>query len=586
MKQVFESDVLVIGGGGAGARAVIEAHSLGVKITLVTKGSFALSGVRGSGATGYRGSGLRPMHLFSVPREIVISKSGKGLYRRIPLSVGDEPEVYFQRAIQAGLGMADPKLSRILVDEAPLAKRTLKQWGLVLDKSPYIDSLIAPMPGLGHAIRSFRDVNVLQQVMVTSLLIQDGACVGALGLSEVTGDPILLKARATILATGGNAQLFMFNNQPSCITGDGNAMGYDAGAELVNVEFGQVFITTVYPNIDAIPYPIFKLHPKVLNVNMEEFIHNYLPKGITVNECMDQKLQHGPFSSRDNSKYLEIAMIKETKAGRANRNNAFYMEIGGFNPEDVGEAISWQKEWLEYRGIDFTKQYIEINAAFHCSNGGLRIDENAETTIPHLYAVGELAAGPHGADRLGGAMMTASQVFGARAGRHAAEIVKTISKPIDVKGNYIDEKLNQINKWKEFKGSQKPVEFIKVLKKSAWENLLLVRTKESLLHFLEQVHNTRKEMDRHLGIQDSNDLITTLELNNLLQIGEIIAKVALMRTESRGSHYREDYPTRDDSNWLKSIRVKKIKGEMNLDTIKLDNNWQDKAAGFDGLWWG
>ncbi len=585
MAEVIETDVLVIGAGGAGTRAAIEANLAGAKVALVVKGRFALSGVRGSGATGYRG-GSRPLHLFSVPRITITSKDEPGVYRRAPLEINGEQEAYYRRAIQAGLGMADPKLTRILVDDAREAKQMLDQWDIVLDKNPYIDCLIVPMPGLACAIRNKPDASVFDQIMITGLFIQDGNCVGALGIKERTSEYIAFKAKSTILATGGNAQLFMFNYHPSCVSGDGNVMGYEAGAELVNVEFGQVFIATVYPTINSIPYPLWKLHPRILNANMEEFIHNYLPAGLTVNECMNRKLEHGPFSSRDSSKYLEIAMMKETKAGRANANNAFYMEIGGFKPEEVGEAVSWQKEWLEYRGIDLQKEFVEINVSYHCSNGGLRIDENGETTIPNLYAVGELAAGPHGADRLGGAMMTSSQVFGMRAGRHAAMKSKTIKDAIVLNDGVLNGQIDRVDSLKKCTGSQKPFQFMKELKKTAWENLLVVRTEDSLLQLLGEIQNIRNTMDREVLIEDTSDLVAAIELRNMLQMGEIIAKVSRMRTESRGGHYRDDYPDRDDSNWLKSIRVMSDDGEMKLDTIRLDKEWQDKPDGFDGLWWG
>ena len=584
MTRIVETDVLVVGGGGAGARSALEAYAAGAKVTLVVKGKFGITAVRGSGATGYRGNG-RPMHLFSTPKVVMKSKDEPATYRRVPLQPKEEQEVYFERAIQAGLGMADRHLTRILVNEAPDAKRALEKWGLLLEKSPYLDSLIAPMPGLAYVMKNSSNVDILEDTMVTGLLTQDGLCIGAMGLEETSGDPVLFKAKATILATGGNGQLFMLNCHPSCITGDGYALGYEAGAELINMEFGQVFITTVYPGVDAVPYPVWKLHPRILNVNGDEFIHNYLPQGVTVSDCMDQKLLHGPFSSRDISRYLDIAMVKETKAGRANKNNAFYLEMKGLRLGKADES-NWVRGWLEFRGVDLKKEHIEINVAYHCSNGGLRIDENGQTTIPGLYTVGEAAAGPYGSDRLGGAMMTSSQVFGARAGRHAAARAKATKESPEVNNDLVNSQLDRINNLMKCKGSQKPQQWIAILKKIAWENLLVVRTNDGLLQLLEEIERIRKTMAHQLSVDTPGDLIKAMELHDLLQAGEIMGRVALMRTESRGSHYRDDFPHRDDGHWLHSIAVKKVQGEMKLNTIRLDERWENAPDDLKGLWWG
>ena len=234
---------------------------------------------------------------------------------------------------------------------------------------------------------------------------------------------------------------------------------------------------------------------------------------------------------------------------------------------------------------DLRKEFIEINVSFHCSNGGLRIDENGQTTIPGLYAVGENAAGPHGADRLGGAMMTLSQVFGAIAGKHAAESAREMEGPLSVESELVSHHLTRIDNLKKSQGQRKPQELMSTLKKSAWDNLLVVRSHESLTRFLEELRDIGDER-QHLAVGNTADLVNALELNSLLQMGEIIARTSLMRTESRGSHYRDDFPERDDAKWLKSIVVRKMAGEMKLDTVVLDEEWQDEPDGFEGLWWG
>jgi len=572
MASEIQTDVLVVGGGASGARAALEAHQSGAKVTLAVKGELGVIGVRGAGATG---SGApRYLHLFNS----MVKHS----------SITEEVESYYQRAIRAGLGIANRGLTRILVDGASEAKQALDQWGLVLgsdnpDNPHGIESIITPMPGLANVIRANKEIDVLQHTMVTDVLIEDNICRGAMAVNEETGEIFALKAGAIVLATGGCAQLFRLSFHPTCITGDGYAMGYEAGAELMNMEFEQMFIATAYPGVTIAPYPIWGLHPRVLNAKGQEFIQNYLPQGVTVSECMGKKMTHGPFSTRDVSKYIDIAMVKETKAGRANEHNAFYLEVPAKVRTNPGMLFPEFEDWYAYRGVDFSKDYVEINVAHQCSNGGFKIDENGQTTIPGLYAIGESATGAYGADRLGGAMMTSCQVFGARAGRHAALSAKARG-PSSVDKHLVEDKFEAIARLKGRKGDQKHSGVRKVLQKRAWEDLLVVRSKESLNQILQEIERIRGDVCPHLSIENGRDLVAALELKNLMLVGEIIAHAALKRTESRGSHYREDFPERDDSDWTKAITIRKVDGKMQLDTLKVDERWKADEAELG--WWG
>ena len=569
MATVIETDVLVIGGGGAAARAAIESHQAGAKTTLAVKGRFGLKGNRGTGATGYASPNYR---YFTM-----VDKSVKP---------DEECEVVYQRIIQAGLGLTDRRLARILVDEAAEARRTLDKWGVVHPSAKYppvpptgIWRYTDPMPGLANVIRGNTEITVLERLMVTDLLTQNGMCVGAVAVNEENGETFLLKAGSTILATGGDAQLFSVNLHPSCVTGDGYAMGYDLGAELMNLEFMQMFVATAYPTVNSLQPVIWRLYPKILNGNGDEFISNYLPQGVTIKQCMEEKSTHGPFSTRDMGKYLEISITKEIKAGRGSEHDACYLEARAL--KRVPEA---RRQWFAYRGVDLTRQYVEITVTHQCSNGGLIIDENGQTTIPGLYAVGETVAGPHGADRLGGNMQTFCHVFGIRAGKHATATAKAKGLP-EVGKPVAESQLKRIAELKECKGDQKPLALMKMLKGTAWANLLAVRSKEGLTQLLEEIGRIRNELVPRLSVESAPELVQALELTNLLQVGEIVANTALMREESRGGHYRDDFPEQDDTNWLQAITVKKVAGNMQLGTLKLDEKWEDRPAILEG-WWG
>jgi fumarate reductase (CoM/CoB) subunit A len=576
MTTVVESDVLVVGGGGAGCRAAIEAFEAGTRVTIAVKGLFGrIGGLRGSGASGATDS----YGFLSNPQ------SGRYVYGGLAgaTTIEEEQEAFFKIGLQVGLGMADRHLMEILVKEAPAAKRRLKEWGVIVeDMDPFLRCYIAPTPGMACVVRGTNKINILEHVMVTRLIIRDGVCSGAIGINEIDGDIIIFKAKSTILATGGSGQLYTHTFQPLCITGDGYAIGYEAGAELLNMEFQQMLWAIVFPTTNTLP-GLYR--PKLLNVNGAEFVQNYLPQGTTLNEVLDKKLQHWPFTSRDISKYLEIAAVKETKAGRASEHNGFYIR--------TDEVISAKKrpfreilEWCKTHGVDLSKEYVEANVSYHCHNGGMRIDENGETTIPGLYAVGETAAGPYGVDRVGGCMMASSQVFGTRAGKHAAAIAREMKTPLAIDDNLISNELERINNLKKSKGVLKPGELKKRLQKVAWENLLIVKSEESLCQLIEEIEGIRNDMTLRLSVEDTADLVNALELNNLLTVGEIIAMSARERKESRGNHYRDDFPDRDDTNWLHSITVKKVGNEMKPGTLVRDPEWSDTAGDVGNLRWG
>lgn len=226
-----------------------------------------------------------------------------------------------------------------------------------------------------------------------------------------------------------------------------------------------------------------------------------------------------------------------------------------------------------------------MNDFHQCSNGGLRIDENAQTSLHRLYAVGEASAGSHGADRLAGHMMATSHVFGVRAAKHAAAIVKAGGLPRLPEG-VTDAAIGRIEAVSKGKGDQKPSALIEKLQRTAWEDLLVVRSKDSLNRVLREITQIGQESVPRLAIDTPSEMVAALELENLLLVGEVVARASLMRAESRGPHYREDFPRRDDANWLRAITIKKLNGEMHLEPIKLDDHWVDRPGDLGPGRWG
>jgi L-aspartate oxidase len=315
-------------------------------------------------------------------------------------------------------------------------------------------------------------------------------------------------------------------------------------------------------------------HVKLTNARGEEFVQNYLPLGASVEECLAQRQLHAPFSSRDIlSKYVDIAIMGEVKAGRGTEHHGIYFN---YRDPQIPPLPTLRNEFWLYRGIDFAQDLVEVGICHHSSLGGFRIDENAETTLPGLYAAGEAAAGPHGVDRIGGHMLLASQVFGARAGRHAAKQSGRKKHP-DINHRVLKTKGERVTAFRDKKGDQKPRDLKRKLQESAYYNLLVTKSEASLTRFLSDVTRIKKDWVPRLSVASPQELIEALELQNLLSLAEVEAHICLERTESRGSHYREDFPNQDDKNWLRSIVVKNVGDKPQLRTIVLDPTWQNRG---------
>lgn len=305
--EKVETDVLVIGGGGAAARAALEAHDNGVRVLMILKGHLG-----SSGATVY------PVADYA------------GFQASDGCDPSDTPERHFQDILEAAQGMCDPRLARIVAEESPAALRRLEEFGVPFMKDQrgkHITGVACFSTGarshriVGHGkpivnalvdrIRKHK-IRVDGDTAATRFLMQNGKCIGALA---VTRDRcIAYVARATILATGGAGQLFKANLNPADITGDGYMMAYRAGATLVNMEFMQAGMAIMFP-LALLGAWIWAYHPVLTNSEGKEFLRHYLPADVAPRDVFSAKTGHYPFSCRDRSKYLEISILKEMRAG-------------------------------------------------------------------------------------------------------------------------------------------------------------------------------------------------------------------------------------------------------------------------------
>jgi len=574
--NTLQTEVLVVGGGGAACRAALEADMAGADTVLAVKGAFASIGVRGSGSTA---GGVSDRGGVQFPGLAGIQGFDTG---GVPIKVQQD----YANIIQLGLGMTDPKLARIMAEQSydimmPLVEDWSReviprQWGMKSHGIPI-------MFGLTRMLRKSK-VKIMEHTMVTHLLKEDDRIAGAVAVDEYSGEVTVIKAGAVFLGTGGMAGLFKHTTAAPECTGDGHAMGFRAGAQLMNVEFKQVFPGVIYPTINHFSAWWFVPYVKIYNALGEEYIERYLPEGITLEMVYQQRGSHGPFSARDSaSRYFDVATVIETKEGRANEHDALYVDLT--DPRVKDPLAKPRRDYFYYRGVRYLEEPIQFNICFHCSNGGIRLDENGMSTVPGLYAAGECASGPHGANRLAGHMLGATQVFGAIAGRHAAQNTKGRRSP-QLRSSSIQEALDEIQRFRSKREGEKPSQVIKDLKKLAWDNMLVHINEQTLALALKGIADIRDSRLKNLKVENTDDLIEALELNNLVVVGEILARTTQMRKESRGDLYREDYPERDDINWLKVITVDNKDGEILLGAEVIDPDWSDREGDMQGYRWG
>ena len=542
--QIITIDVLVIGGGGAAARAAIEAADEGVNVMMVVKGKFPYSG-----ATAYK---VSEMAGFNV---------GDGA-----ADPTDSPQGHYEDIIFAGEGMAVPKLARIVADRAPDTLSRLVKWGVPYEKDSkgYLafkscfsrKARTHVIKGHGEPIMAalarqiqMRDIRILENTMAAQLITRENECCGAI-LVESSGEICIVYAKAVIIATGGAGQVFANNLNPVDVTGDGYALGYEAGAKLINMEFMQSGIGICYPKVSMINAYLWSGMPRLTNREGKDFLSFGIPEGMSVEHVMESHANHFPFSCSDDSYFIETLVQKELLEGRGSDHGGIYMDMTHMTDEYVaavqetsGLKKMWPiaREYYESIGIHVLQKPVEITCYAHAINGGLLIDEQACTTISGLFAAGETAGGPHGANRLGGNMMLTCQIYGEIAGKSAANRAKSMSAYIEITKKDLDSRVKTIENRLYKKTNYRAL--LSGLQNKAQRYLLVRRDEEGLNMVIECADHITSEIYAAPGNEVSN--IHNLELLNLCTAAKLMAVAAKERRESRGAHYRADYPQKN-----------------------------------------
>lgn len=546
------ADVVVIGGGAAATMAAIEAKRHGLEVVLIDKGRMGKSGTSPRCGGGGNDWALLPPEFGGDPR--------------------DSHDAQLQDCVTGGQYLNAQEMTEIFNREALERMVETESLGIVYARRPdgkYDCRKIMAFScarGVGRALggsdvmmRTMREqvlargIKVFDYVMITGLLKADGRIAAAFGVSVKTGKLHLFRGKSFILAAGSATGLY---KHPTCeneLTGDAYALAYQAGAELMNMEFLQFSLATKVRGIFIRKIggikPLVVSGARWINALGERVMERYDPERLELTDWW----RHPWAIHRENVEgrgpvHVDLSQIPEEQREK--------WEYGFGEP--------WQV--MRFLGLDPKKEKLELIVGLHTFLGGARINDKGETNVPGLYAAGESAGqgGIFGADRVGGGI-PAAQVIGHRAGKHAA-LFSRQEGLADVSKGAIKEAEDGILSFMRNKGED-PYALETHVKDTSLECLGMDRHTQRLEKAINEFSQLRRDAPSKMRVDNLVDLQKALEVPNLALSGEMVSRSALMRTETRGQHRRDDYPDRDDKNWLRWIVLKEDGGRMSLSTI-------------------
>jgi succinate dehydrogenase / fumarate reductase flavoprotein subunit len=554
MKPTFETDVLIVGAGGAGMYAALAAARAGARVLLLDKSMIGRSGA-------------------TVMAQMTVAAA-------VGEEEPDDWQYHLKDTIEAGRGLVNEPLARLLCRDAPERIMEMDDWkvgwarndghmsqvhapGHDRKRCVYVDFLNTG-PAVSRALRTQVNrqdgIRRVSDLLISDIVVEDGRALGAVGLHLESGRPVNIKAGATVLATGGLTKLYWRNSASANMGGDGYALGLRAGAELVDMEFVQFFpIGHLAPRLigmDPIMWDPFryKLGGRLLNAEGREFSEDY------------GAMEDGRYViTRDTATY---AIFKEVEAGRGSPHGGAWLSFEHLSDVELRDAFGPVIDKLAANGIDLCDTAIEVAPIAHYHMGGLRVDQRMETRVSNLFAAGEAVGGANGANRLSGNAISEALVFGEVAGRHAVQATaaagdftaaaRSASAPLEAALGRLSDPANDL---------PTPTSLIGELQDLAQKGIGPFRTAEGMAAALERIVDMRALLPAlPLGGEAifNLQLADWFELRNLLLVAEVIARAGLAREESRGAHQREDFPGLDAA-WQRNQVV-----SLNGDTVQLD----------------
>jgi len=544
--ETHEHDVLIIGAGGAGLRAAIEALAQGATVGVVCK------------------SLLGKAHTVMAEGGIAAAMAN--------VDRADDWRTHFRDTMRGGKFLNNWRMAEIHARESPERVRELEQWGALFDRT--VDGNILQRAFGGHTfkrlchvgdrtglemIRTLQDrgvhlgIDVYMECAITCLL-QDGERVaGAFGYWRENGRFIVFKAKSIVIATGGIGKAWRITSNSWEYTGDGMALAYDAGAELMDMEFVQFHPTGMVwpPGVQGIlvTEAVRGEGGTLTNKDGERFMERYDPEKMEL-------------STRD---VVARAIYTEAKEGRGTEHGGAYLDISHKPAEYVKKKLpSMYHQFRELADVDITKGPMEVGPTCHYMMGGIRVDaETAQSNVPGLFAAGEAAAGLHGANRLGGNSLSDLLVFGRRAGLAAAEQAKHVGlQTID--DAQVNEATREMLAPFERSTGDSPYDLHRDLQETMQNYVGIFRNEEDLKRGLVEIRKL-KERAAHVRVEGSRlfnpGWHLARDLKSMLTVSEAVALSALERKESRGAHSRIDFPNYDEQ-WSKLNNISSRDGDQ------------------------
>jgi succinate dehydrogenase / fumarate reductase flavoprotein subunit len=553
--EILDFDVLVIGSGGAGMRAAIAARESGATVAIVSK---CLLG----------------------KAHTVMAEGG------IAASLGnvddkDGWKPHFKDTMFGGKYVNDWRMALIHAKESPEAVRELERWGAVFDRTP--DGRILQRAFGGHThprlchvgdrtglemIRTLQDktvaagIEVFAERIITRLLTDQGVVTGAFGFVKSTGKTFVFRSRAVIVSTGGIGKIWRITSNSWDCTADGQALAYNAGAELKDMEFVQFHPTgMVWP-------------PGVRGLLVTEAVRG--EGGLLKNRLGER------FMSKYDPKRMELStrdlvarsINQEIVEGRGSEHGGVYLDISHKSAGYVKSKLpSMYQQFMEFADVDITKQPMEVGPTCHYTMGGIKVHhETQESTVKGLFAAGEAAAGLHGGNRLGGNSLSDLLVFGRRAGVGAAQYVKSISRPAAINEDQVRQCHQDLLAPFTGTGKEVPSAVHKSLQEVMEANVGIIRHGRRLEQALAALQVIR---DRYMHIHVDGTpgynfgWHLAVALGGMIDVAEIVTRAALERKESRSSQTREEFPDYDAEWGRKSIIIRKVGGSPVISTEAL-----------------
>jgi succinate dehydrogenase / fumarate reductase flavoprotein subunit len=581
--QTHEHDVLVIGAGGAGLRAAIEASATGVSVGLVCK------------------SLLGKAHTVMAEGGIAAAMAN--------VDDRDSWKVHFSDTMRGGQYVNNWRMAELHAKEAPDRVRELEAWGAMFDRTK--DGKILQRnfgghryPRLAHVgdrtglemIRTLQDhgihqgIDVHMECTIVTLLKDGDRVIGAFGYERERGRFKLFRARAVVLATGGVGRAFKITSNSWEYTGDGHALAYDAGADLMDMEFVQFHPTGMVwpPSVRGllVTEAVRGEGGVLKNSEGRRFMFDDIPENYRAqtadNEDEGWRYTQGDKAARRPPELLtrdhvSRCIVREIKAGRGSPHGGVFLDIAWIKTrlphgaEHIKKKLpSMYHQFKQLADLDITQEPMEIGPTTHYIMGGVRVDGDTQmSSVPGLFAAGECAAGINGANRLGGNSLSDILVFGKRAGEFAAQYAKTEQRDATVNAQQVDEAARRaLEPFERGTAGESPYQIQYALQDTMQDLVGIVRTEPEMRRALDGLERLR-EQSRRVGVGSHREYNpgwhAALDLHNLLTVSEAITRSAIERRESRGGHFREDFPNKQESFGTFNFIVRKGRdGEMEV----------------------